>query len=126
MSSRHIARGIVLQSAFEWDFRNLSREQALEALLRDRKEFSDGDSEKIFSENLLKGVIDKKADLDSIITKAAPDWPLEKISVMDRNILRIVFTNFYFQIERKSRQKLLLMKLLNLQKFMVEKKAEAL
>ncbi len=89
MSSRHLARGIVLQSAFEWDFRNLSREEALEALSRDRKEFGDGDSERIFSENLLKGIIDKKADLDSIITKAAPDWPLEKISIMDRNILRI-------------------------------------
>ena len=89
MSSRHLARSIVFQSAFEWDFRNLGREEALASLERNSAEFGEGNSEKEFSENLLKGVIDKKADLDSIIVKAAPDWPIEKISVADRNILRI-------------------------------------
>ena len=89
MSSRHLARSIVFQSAFEWDFRNASREEALQALERNNKEFGEGNSEKEFSENLLKGVIDKKADLDSIIVKAAPDWPIDKISIADRNILRI-------------------------------------
>ena len=82
MSSRHLARSIVLQTAFEWDFRNLSREDTLESLSRNRKEFGDGDSEKNFSETLLKGLIDKKSDLDTIIVKAAPDWPIEKISIM--------------------------------------------
>lgn len=89
MSSRHLARSIVLQTAFEWDFRNETREEALESLSRNSKEFGEGDSEKNFMESLLKGLIDKKTDLDNIITKAAPDWPLEKISVTDRNILRV-------------------------------------
>jgi N utilization substance protein B len=89
MSSRHIARSIVFQSAFEWDFRNSSREEALASLERNNAEFGEGNSEKTFSETLLKGVIDKKADLDSIISKAAPDWPIDKISIADRNILRI-------------------------------------
>lgn len=89
MSSRHLARSIVFQSAFEWDFRNSSREEALASLERNNTEFGEGNSEKAFSEALLKGVIDKKADLDSIIVKAAPDWPIEKISIADRNILRI-------------------------------------
>ncbi|MFA6340739.1 MAG: transcription antitermination factor NusB [Candidatus Paceibacterota bacterium] len=89
MSSRHLARSIVLQTAFEWDFRNLTREQALEALLRNNKEFGDGDSARSFSDKLLKGIMDKRTDLDTIIVKAAPDWPMEKISITDRNILRI-------------------------------------
>ncbi len=89
MSSRHIARSVVFQTAFEWDFRNLKREEVLDSLMRNMQEFGDGDSEKNFSENLIKGVIDKKEDLDTIITKAAPDWPIEKISMADRNILRI-------------------------------------
>lgn len=89
MSSRHLARSIVLQTAFEWDFRNLTREEAVESLHRNIKEFGDDGSEKSFSENLLKGLIDKKTDLDTIIVKAAPDWPIEKISISDRNILRI-------------------------------------
>ena len=89
MSSRHLARSIVFQSAFEWDFRNSSREDAVASLERNNAEFGEGNSEKSFSEALLKGVIDKKADLDSIIVKAAPDWPIDKISIADRNILRI-------------------------------------
>ncbi|MFA5935109.1 MAG: transcription antitermination factor NusB [Candidatus Paceibacterota bacterium] len=89
MSSRHIARSIVLQTVFEWDFRNLSREGSLESLSRNNKEFGEGDSEKSFIDSLLKGVVDKKEDLDNIIVKAAPDWPIEKISIIDRNILRI-------------------------------------
>ena len=89
MSSRHLARSIVFQSVFEWDFRNSSRDEALLSLERNNKEFGDGNSEKGFSEQLLKGVIDKKSDLDNVITKAAPDWPIDKISITDRNILRI-------------------------------------
>ncbi len=89
MSSRHTARSVVFQTAFEWDFRNLPREEAVQSLPVIMKEFGDGESEKHFADALLKGVIDKKEDLDNIITKAAPDWPLEKISITDRNILRI-------------------------------------
>jgi len=89
MSSRHIARSVVLQTAFEWDFRKLNREETIESLLKNNKEFGEGDSEKSFIESLIKGIIDKKEDLDNIIVKAAPDWPIEKISIIDRNILRI-------------------------------------
>jgi transcription termination factor NusB len=49
----------VFQTVFEWDFRNSSREEALLSLERNIKEFGDGSSEKSFSEQLLKGVIDK-------------------------------------------------------------------
>jgi ADP-ribose pyrophosphatase YjhB (NUDIX family) len=40
-------------------------------------------------EKLVKGILAKHADIDTIIVKAAPDWPLDKISTVDRNILRI-------------------------------------
>jgi N utilization substance protein B len=89
MSNRHLARSIVLQTTFEWDFRNLKREDALISLAKNNKEFGEGDPDTSFMENLLKGVMDKKSELDNIITKAAPDWPIEKISLVDRNILRI-------------------------------------
>jgi transcription antitermination factor NusB len=42
-----------------------------------------------FMETLLKGILEKQKDIELIIEKAAPDWPIEKISVIDRNILRI-------------------------------------
>ena len=49
-----------------------------------------------FIEELSNNVISKKADLDKIIEKAAPDWPLDKISVVDRNILRIGLCELLF------------------------------
>lgn len=56
---------------------------------RDVEEFAPGVSDLSFMEELAQGVISKKPEIDLIITKAAPDWPLEKISVVDRNVLRI-------------------------------------
>jgi len=52
-------------------------------------EFAPGAQCEHFMKSLLSGVISKQEDLDNIITKAAPEWPIEKISVMDRNILRL-------------------------------------
>jgi N utilization substance protein B len=74
---------------FETDFNNQSEEAALDILRRNEQEFAPGMGDFSFTESLMKNVIKKKADLDKIITKAAPDWPLEKISIVDRNILRL-------------------------------------
>ena len=42
-----------------------------------------------FIDDLAKGIISKHKDIDQIIEKAAPDWPLDKISPVDRNVLRL-------------------------------------
>ena len=89
MANRHLSRSIVLQSLFEWDFCNKNHSQAMEIFKRDAEEFAPGMGDFSFMEQLIKGVLDKQKDLDLIIVKAAPDWPIDKISVMDRNILRI-------------------------------------
>jgi len=89
MANRHLSRTVVLQTLFEWDFGSLSEEKTEESLLRNAKEFAPGIGDLSFMENLLHGVLEKKEDLDEIIKKAAPDWPLEKISLSDRNVLRI-------------------------------------
>jgi N utilization substance protein B len=62
---------------------------AIAILTRDAEEFAPGMKDTSFMEDLLNGVIEKRKDLDTIIKKAAPDWPIEKISIVDRNILRI-------------------------------------
>lgn len=89
MANRHLSRGIVLQVLFELDFREKSHDEALGIFERDVAEFGKDLSDDIFMKTLLLGVLEKQKDLDNIITKAAPDWPIEKISVVDRNILRI-------------------------------------
>lgn len=89
MANRHLARSIVMQTLFEWDFSRRSSDEALVVLSRNIEEFAPGVTDASFMEELLRGVIGKQKDLDAIIKKAAPDWPIEKISTVDRNILRI-------------------------------------
>ncbi len=89
MANRHLSRSIVLQSLFESDFNGSDSNHVIEIFVRNVEEFAPGHGDFSFMENLIKGVIEKQKDIDHIIEKAAPDWPIEKISVMDRNILRI-------------------------------------
>lgn len=89
MANRHLSRSIVLQTIFEWDFNSKSSDDALKIFERNVKEFASGVSDFTFMETLIKGVIDKQKDIDLIIEKAAPDWPISKINIVDRNILRV-------------------------------------
>jgi len=61
----------------------------LEIFVRNANEFAPGMGDFSFMESLIKGILEKKKDIDLIIEKAAPDWPIDKISIIDRNILRI-------------------------------------
>ena len=89
MANRHLARSVVLQTLFEWDTSNAAAADAAAILSRNIAEFGGDDSDKSFMETLLSGAIAKKEDLDLVITKAAPEWPLERIAPVDRNILRL-------------------------------------
>jgi N utilization substance protein B len=89
MANRHLARSVVLQTLFEWDTSNVPDTDAPEILTRNVDEFGGEETDKVFMEQLLQGVLAKRADLDLVIGKAAPDWPIEKIAPVDRNILRI-------------------------------------
>ena len=88
MANRHLSRSIVLQTLFEWDFNSQKTNDALVVLDRNVLEFADNASDLDFMKTLLTGIIAKVDDLNSIINKAAPDWPIEKISIIDRNVLR--------------------------------------
>ena len=103
MANRHLSRSIVLQSLFEWDFTPLDKKNVADAkarvrqiLARDLKEFAPGLPDNSFVFALADQVLEKLAVIDGIIEKAAPDWPLEKISVIDRNILRIGLCELLF------------------------------
>lgn len=89
MANRHLSRSIVLQTLFEFDFDDKKSESIDSIFGRNVKEFAPGHGDGPFMQGLLHGVIEKQKDIDLIIEKAAPDWPIDKISVMDRNILRI-------------------------------------
>lgn len=67
----------------------MSRDEAEKALVRNAEEFADTGGADAFTEGLFRGVLERKADLDLIIEKAAPDWPIDRISPVDRNVLRV-------------------------------------
>jgi N utilization substance protein B len=96
MSQRHLSRSTVLQTLFEWDFERKKDSEIFPIFERNIREFAPDSTDRPFMQHLLLLVLEKKKDLDTLIAKAAPDWPIEKISVVDRNILRIGLAELLF------------------------------
>ena len=98
MANRHLARSVVLQVLFERDASEgrMTAEEALDRLSDYSKEFGARDHDKPFMEDLLKTAIAKQKEIDEVIVKAAPEWPLDKIAAIDRNILRLGLTELLY------------------------------
>ncbi|HEY4510412.1 MAG TPA: transcription antitermination factor NusB [Candidatus Paceibacterota bacterium] len=89
MANRHLSRSIVLQSLFEWDFNGCDNSKIDEILAHNIEEFAPGIDDTKYIESVIKGILDNQAKLDEIIVKAAPEWPLPQIAMVDRNVLRV-------------------------------------
>lgn len=102
MSNRHLARAIALQSLYEWDF-HAGTPDADAILKRNLEEFASELDEKEFAHKLVQGVTANQGDLDATITSFAPDWPLPKITTVDRNVLRIGTYELKYDMEIPSK-----------------------
>ncbi len=90
MASRQLARSIVLQSLYEWDF--YAHKKDLVAIVeRNLAEFGPGLDEIEFIWRIVKGVVEHQKEIDALIHESAPEWPLDQIALIDRNALRIGF-----------------------------------
>ena len=89
MASRHLARSIALQSLYEWDFFNNDKGRLISAIKKNVSKYGSGMDDDHFVLELGKGVHDHQAEIDEIIVKAAPAWPLDQITYLDRNIIRL-------------------------------------
>lgn len=89
MASRHLSRSIVMQSLYEWDFSGKKPDSLKKIIERNIKEFGPGLEDESFVWQLINGLVKHLAEIDKIITKAAPEWPIEQITIVDRNVLRI-------------------------------------
>jgi len=88
MASRHLSRSIAMQSLYEWDFGG--RKDDLEKITeKNIKEFGPGLEDLSLVWQIITGVVKNLAKLDKIIEQAAPEWPINQITVVDRNILRM-------------------------------------
>ncbi len=88
MATRHLARTIVVQSLYEWDFYKKEID-LIKIVERNLVQLGQGIDEPDFVWRLVKGIVERLTDIDKVIEKAAPEWPLEQIALVDRNILRL-------------------------------------
>ena len=89
MASRHLSRSIVMQSLYEWDFSGKKPEILKPIVEKNIGEFGPGLEDSTFVWELILGVVKHIAEIDKIIEKAAPEWPIDQITIVDRNVLRI-------------------------------------
>ncbi len=101
---------MVLQTLFELDFRTgdtfasthaSSMGSATDMLERNAMEFAPSAGDMPFMQDLLQGCIARHSDLDLVIGKAAPEWPLERIAPVDRNVLRLGLYELLFADREK-------------------------
>jgi len=91
-SNRHLGRIVALQTLYEFEFRTQSDDTTVdvkEILERNLSRYETAIDDTKFVEQLVKGVLKEQDDLDDKIRPIAPDWPIEQIARIDRNILRI-------------------------------------
>lgn len=89
MSNRHLARTIALQSLFEWDFNGQPADLLVPMATTNLNEFAPDFDDGGFTLDLVRGVEEYKERIDKLITTYAPEWPLDQITTVDRNSLRI-------------------------------------
>ncbi|XLQ19597.1 MAG: transcription antitermination factor NusB [Candidatus Moraniibacteriota bacterium] len=89
MANRHLQRSIAMQSLFEWDFRGQEEDKLNAIIVHNCEEFAPGADNFSFVNSLVSGTVSKLEDVDPLISKCAPEWPLDQIAIVDRNILRL-------------------------------------
>ncbi|HOM33318.1 MAG TPA: transcription antitermination factor NusB [Candidatus Paceibacterota bacterium] len=99
MATRHLSRSILFQSLYEWDFyrTKLNKNVDLMAIIdRNMKDVMPLIDEPDFIYRLTKNLIDHFDEINNIIEKTAPEWPIDQISLTDRNILRLGLAELMF------------------------------
>ncbi len=96
MKTRRRARRVTLETLYEYDIASHDPDEVLERRLEESPMELAGVE---FAKRLIRGVIDHQEDMDRLITRYAPEWPLDQMAVIDRNILRIAIFEFLVDAE---------------------------
>ena len=78
-----------MQSLYQWDFVGKEVATLQNALERNLKEFAPEFDDVQFVEDTANGIVLNLEEINQLITRYAPQWPLEQITIVDRNVLRI-------------------------------------
>ncbi|MBI4947956.1 transcription antitermination factor NusB [Candidatus Berkelbacteria bacterium] len=84
--NRHLSRTIAMQSLYEWDFH---KDQDIKKILVRVAEPVKKDVDMEYATRVAEGAVKHAEEIDALVTTAAPEWPLEQISVIDKSILRL-------------------------------------
>ena len=91
MKTRRRARRVTLETLYEYDIVNHPSGEILQRRLADNYMEPAGVD---FASYLVQGVIEHQEEMDMLISRYAPEWPLDQMAVIDRNVLRIAIYEF--------------------------------
>ncbi len=89
MANRHLSRTIAMQTLFAWDFNERHNSEIDEIIKQNFEQFAPNFDDHGFVEALVKGVIAHLEEINAYIVKYATEWPLDQITIVDRNVLRL-------------------------------------
>ncbi len=86
MQSRRKARNLALQALYEIDCASHATEDVVQARLLEQEL---DENTALFLRSIVYGVLEHRETLDGLIHEYAPEWPVNQMAIVDRNILRI-------------------------------------
>ncbi|MCX6793462.1 MAG: transcription antitermination factor NusB [Candidatus Falkowbacteria bacterium] len=89
MANRHLSRTLAMQTLFAWDFNDRQEVDIDELVKENFSQFAPSFDDHGFVRDLVKGVLEHVEDINAYIIKYATEWPLDQITIIDRNILRL-------------------------------------
>jgi N utilization substance protein B len=101
--NRHYARVVAFQCLYEVDFRGEKNfPEVFKRHIKNIKDIEEPDENADFAEDILKKTAVHLKEIDRIIEKTAPEWPIDHVAVVDRNILRLAIAELeYFNTPPK-------------------------
>lgn len=92
-----------MQTLYEWDFNGKPVDNLEEHLQRNIDALNPNFDDADFAKNIIQGVTAHLGEIDQLISEFATDWPIEQITIVDRNILRIGIYELKFNDEIPSK-----------------------
>jgi len=96
MSNRHLARTMVMQSLFEWDFNDQEHTKIDQIVEHIKEEFAPDFDDGGYLKRQVEGVLDHLTEIDEALAHFAPEWPIAEMTNADRNILRLAVYELKF------------------------------
>jgi N utilization substance protein B len=95
MGSRSTSRRIAMQAVFQSEMSGLDIDTSVSNIVEEEKDLS-ADSRK-FAERLAANVLEKREELDEMITKLSKNWTIDRMSLVDKCILRLALYEMKYE-----------------------------